>query len=71
MVTVGTLGSILKRKYAAKNKPGLEISEKKDLLKDAQGDFDPTTDAEIDAMYGRGAATKAMDEVYDNMKKKK
>ena len=71
MVTVGTLGSILKRKYSAKNKPGLEIHEKKDLLKDAQYDCDPATDSEIDAMYGKGSATKAMDEAYDKMKKMK
>ena len=71
MITVGTLGGNLKRKYVTKNKPGLEASEKKDLLKDAQGDFDTATDAEIDAMYGAGAATKAMDEVYEkNLRQK-
>lgn len=71
MITVGTLGGNLKRKYVTKNKPGLAPQEKKDLLTDAQADFDPTTDAEIDAMYGAGAATRAMDEVYEkNLRQK-
>ena len=61
----------MKRKYVAKNKPGLSISDKKDLLKDAQGDFDPATDAEIDAAYGPGSATKALDEVYERIKREK
>jgi hypothetical protein len=70
MITVGTLGSNLKRKYVSKNKPGLAPQEKKDLLESVQEDY-PTTDAEIDAVYGAGAATRAMDEVYEkNLRQK-
>lgn len=72
MITVGTLGGNLKRKYVTKNKPRLASQEKKDLLQDAQGNFDPATDAEIDAMYGAGAATRALDEVYEkNLRQKR
>ena len=30
----------------------------------------PSTDSEIDEVYGPGSATRALDEVYEKMKKK-
>lgn len=69
MVTVGTLGGNLKRKYADKNKPTESIKEKEAAFKAKYG-RGPSTDSEIDEVYGVGAATKALDEVYEKREKK-
>jgi hypothetical protein len=59
----------LKRKYIAAKK-GQTIKEKEAEFKKKHG-REPATDSEIDEVYGAGAATAAMDEVYERMKKNK
>ena len=47
-----------------------DIKEKEAAFKAKHG-REPASDSEIDEVYGAGAATAAMDEVYEKMKKKK
>lgn len=61
----------LKKKVSAKMKPKLSpgIVAKKAAFKAKYGRT-PSTDSEIDEVYGAGSATKALDEVYEKMEKK-
>jgi hypothetical protein len=59
----------LKDKFASKPKPNIKL--KLDEFKRAHGGEEPASDSEIDSVYGPGAATAAMDEVYERMGRKK
>jgi hypothetical protein len=58
----------LKDKFASKVKPDIKLKEAEFKRKFGR---EPATDSEIDSVYGAGAATKALDEAYERMGRKK